>query len=502
MLRHLWVILLPALLWASAAFCQICHFPPAQKKTRAVEAILKKRVIFRPKTALMPLDSLPVAVDNSRNRFFPPVIDQQGGSCAQAAGIGYMFTYEMNRLLGRTAAESAHNRFAYQFAWNLLNDGQDQGGFVDEGLELARNYGMMTEADYGIIPTGEYRWASGYDKYLRAMHYRTDEVLTFPDSIPLIKRYLYDAGDGSPVGGILTFSGQSSWAIDNAYDGPSATGYHSLLYRLGTSGAHAVTIAGYDDLVEYTDEGGHRHKGAFIVVNTWGTYNHDNGRFYLPYDFFRDPAVSSFVLSNTLTGVRVKTYTPLVVARVGLSYSSRDDLYFGLGYSDDPRQAAPAQFHYSRPFFQAGGDWPMQGRYRGGAFEFALDFTPFLEAEDARPAAYYLNINRGYKGRRKGEGEATDFTVFDYRDSVAAEYPCRARLPLALADGSNILRVTTRGAVVVSASPVRYADAQGHLLNQTILLRTAAGHPAKLEFTPAAEGDSGEVNIRFRVDKQ
>lgn len=501
MLRHLFPLLLLALMWASPAFSQIYHFPPAPKKTRAVESILKKRVLFRPKATLTPLDSLPVAVDNSRNRFFPPIIDQQGGSCAQAAGIGYMFTYEMNRLLGRSAAESAQNRFAYQFAWNLLNDGQDQGGFVDEGLELARNYGMMTEADYGIIPTGEYRWASGYDKYLRAMHFRTAEVLTFSDSIPLIKRYLYDAGDGSPVGGILTFSGQSSWAIDNDYGGPSATGYHSLLYRLGTSGAHAVTIAGYDDLVEYTDEGGRTHKGAFIVVNTWGTYNHDNGRFYLPYDFFRDPAVSSFVLSNTLTGVRVKTYTPLVVARIGLSYSSRDDLYFGLACSDNPSQTGPGQFHYNQTFFQAGGDWPMQGRYRGSAFEFALDFTPFLIMPDARPTVYYLNINRGYKGRRKGEGEVSDFTVFDYRDTVATQYPCRRPLPLTLNDGSNILRITTRPLAVVSASPVRYADADGRFLNQTILLRTADGHPAKLEFTPAAAGDSGDVNIRFRVDK-
>ena len=76
---------------------------------------------------------LPPAVDNSTQKFFPPILDQMGGSCAQASGIGYMFTYEINRLLDRDAHASADHRFSYQFSWNLLNDGQDQGDFVDQG---------------------------------------------------------------------------------------------------------------------------------------------------------------------------------------------------------------------------------------------------------------------------------------------------------------------------------------------------------------------------------
>ena len=36
---------------------------------------------------------LPQYVDNSVNKYFPPIIDQYGGSCAQASSIGYVFTY-------------------------------------------------------------------------------------------------------------------------------------------------------------------------------------------------------------------------------------------------------------------------------------------------------------------------------------------------------------------------------------------------------------------------
>ena len=149
---------------------------------------------------------LPPAVDNSTRKFFPPILDQMGGSCAQASGIGYMFTYEINRLLDRDAHASADHRFSYQFSWNLLNDGQDQGDFVDQGLYLSERYGIMTEQDYGISGTYQFKWATGYDKYYKALQYRTQEVLTFADSIPLMKRWLYDAGDGSAVGGVLTFS--------------------------------------------------------------------------------------------------------------------------------------------------------------------------------------------------------------------------------------------------------------------------------------------------------
>lgn len=31
--------------------------------------------------------TLPEAVDNSKNKYFPPVINQDGGSCAQASSI-------------------------------------------------------------------------------------------------------------------------------------------------------------------------------------------------------------------------------------------------------------------------------------------------------------------------------------------------------------------------------------------------------------------------------
>jgi hypothetical protein len=43
---------------------------------------------------------LPYVVDNSTKIYMRPVFVQYGGSCGQASGIGYAFTYEINYLRG------------------------------------------------------------------------------------------------------------------------------------------------------------------------------------------------------------------------------------------------------------------------------------------------------------------------------------------------------------------------------------------------------------------
>ena len=69
---------------------------------------------------------LPQYIDNSLSDYFPDIVSQYGGSCAQAAGIHYLFTYEMNRTLDRKVkSNKKENTFSYRWIWNLLNGGKD-----------------------------------------------------------------------------------------------------------------------------------------------------------------------------------------------------------------------------------------------------------------------------------------------------------------------------------------------------------------------------------------
>lgn len=436
--------------------------------------------------------SLPPYVDNSKTKYFPPLIDQKGGSCAQASGIGYMFTYEMDRLLDRDASVPA-NRFSYQFSWNFLNGGIDEGGFVDQGLLLARSYGMMSEDDYGSSYTYTFKWADGYDKYFRALHYKADEILSFTDSIGLLKRYLYDAGDGSAHGGVMTFSTQSeNWKIQR-YDGPQHTGYHSLLTKLATDGSHAMTIVGYDDAVTYTDEQGKTHDGAFIVVNSWGSYFASDGRFYLPYDFFRDPTVNIQQLSDNLNAVRCKTFTPLLVFKVRLRYTSRNDLSFAVRLNAGEIKG---EYKTCALFRNQGGDIPMQGSGMSDEIEIAIDCTPHMQ-EGMDYDNVTLDVVKAAVGKTVGDGEILALSLMDYRGDTPVEHAYKGALPHPIKGGDNYLSIRIPKNYSVSASPYSYFKS-GNANPNTFRIRTADGRDGKLRFS-GYNAEDNSISIRYRI---
>ena len=457
---------------------------PAPKVTPEVQRI---RSTMNPMRLKAEGVTLPVAVDNSKSKYFPPVINQDGGSCAQASSIGYVFTYEVNRLLNRDASASADNRFAYKFSWNMLNDGEDQGGFAEQGFYLAQRYGMMTEADYGESGLYQFRWASGYDKYLKAMRYRVKDILSFDAAdLTSLKRWLYDAADGSSTGGLLTFSSQSSgWTINDRYDGPSRTGYHSLLTHLATSGAHAMTIVGYDDLVEFTDPNGVTQKGAFIVANTWGTFSHDHGRFYLPYWFFTSHQHTDLVLSSKMQAVRVTTYEPKVVFKIRLKYSSRNDLSFGTDFRNDGNTTSTPLYTYAQAFFNAGGDYPMQGQYLGDEIDGDV---------------FFLAVKKAAIGKTVGDGTVEAVSLIDYRGAEPIEHACVATsLPTAVKPGITAFYVklsdNRKSRYIVSASPYKYEE-NGTASARTFVVRTANGKAMKMGFGNMT-ADGQQVDIRI-----
>lgn len=475
---------------------------PLPTKTAEVEQLIGSRIKWK---ATRTQISLPVAVDNSKRIYFPPIINQKGGSCAQASGIGYMFTYEMNRLLNRDASAGNDNTFSYLFTWNFLNGGADEGGFVEQGLNIARNFGVMTEADYGYASTYQFKWASGYEKYLNASKYRVKELYEFnaisAEDIDHIKRYLYDKGNGSSSGGVLTFSTLSSnWKINDHYTGPSETGYHSLLTALATKGAHALTIAGYDDTVESTDSNGKKHLGAFIVVNSWGEQSHDNGRFYLPYYFFenRGPSVNETQLSSTMTGIDVYSHEPKVVFKVCMSYSSRNDISLVYGASDDKAATYP-QERFSPPVFKnQGGDYAMQGSYPvNDAIEFALDYTNHLPDPGHRYARYFLNVICSQRGSISGKGEIQSVSVMDYRTGGdPIEYKCKEADNASLKWGNNLFTISTLPQFITSASRFKWLDSSLTPSGKTFLVRTANGKYAKLHFV-GYDSQTGKTTLHY-----
>ncbi|MCR5518977.1 MAG: hypothetical protein K6F21_01475 [Bacteroidales bacterium] len=426
---------------------------------------------------------LPQYVDNSINKYFPPIINQNGGSCAQASSIGYVFTYEMNRHLDRDASIPA-NRFSYQFIWNLVNDGIDQGGFAEDGLFVAMRSGAMTEEDFSTLSLYHFSWPSGFEKYHTALSYRVSDFVEMPTDVDVLKAYL--AGSDGKPGCIVSFSGCCrGWKMDNYYSGPSGTGYKSLVTSLPTDGAHAMTIAGYDDLVSYTDADGVTHNGAFIVVNSWGTGTHDRGRFYYPYDFFRDSSVPNQILSDDAITAKVIYREPRILFKLELDYTSRNDLAYNIGATDVVTAGSPENYYLQTGMSNKGGDHYMRGTYDREPLEFALDLTDHIPSSDPDYCRYFLKIVRTARGKEKGEGKLNSLSVIDYRSGKPVEHKYRGKLPCALVDGENWFTIGLVPRFNISCSPVRLPGTtpDSGAAGSPIYVRTASGHKAQVELT-------------------
>lgn len=433
---------------------------------------------------------LPPSVDLTKSKYFPPLIDQQGASCAQAAGIGYLFTYEVNRLRDTDAAASSANRYSYLYAWNMINDGEDQGDFVSQGLFLAQRTGIMTEADYGTSGRYDFKWVSGYDKYYRGMDYRTKRIVTFTDSVEQMKQWLADHGDGSRTGGLLCISAYArGWKFINTYNGPSITGYHCLLTDLGTDGAHALTIAGYDDRISYTDQQGVQRTGAFIVVNTWGNLFGDNGRFYLPYHFFRDKQRNKARLGETVTATEVQQHTPTHVIRLTIDFTSRDDLEFRIATNLDHNAQGQPDEHGTMAFRHAGGDHPMRGTQDGSLIEIAIDITDIVP-KGSKPETFYLNVIKGFAGKQKGNGKVVEAELTDYTKDIPTTIPCITQMPVILNDGTNHLLFRAVESVRTTASPYTYTTADGKQTDRAFRIRTADGKRGKMHIVQQTGKDA------------
>lgn len=440
-------------------------------------------------SALAGGQELPQYVDNTINKYFPPVIDQQGGSCAQASSIGYVFTYEMNRYLDRDASASPANRFSYLYIWNLVNDGLNQGGFAEDGLFVAMRSGAMTEEDFSTLSTMAFTWPSGFEKYHNALRYRVAKFVKFQSDVDELKAYL--AGSDGKPGGILSFAGNCyGWDMVSNYSGPSGTGYKALVTTLPNDGAHAMTIAGYDDLVTFTDASGKQHDGAFIVINSWGTTSHDRGRFYYPYDFFRDKSVPSRVLSDEFITAEVLYREPQILFKLTLDYTSRNDLAYHIGATDKVSASIPDNYYFQSGMSNKGGDHYMRGTYDHEPLEFAFDLTDNIPSTNPDYCRYFLKIVRSARGTTKGSGTLNALSVIDYRSGKPVEYKYRGPLPQPIEDGDNWFMIGLVPRFSVSCSPVR-------VTSNPLYMKTASGDKARVDIIK----DGNKTKLKYTVTK-
>ncbi len=270
-----------------------------------------------------------------------PAVRSQGalGSCAAFASTYYYKTYQEARERGwvRPNPNTHPERVASpMWSYNLCHQQKVNGEWAIshyDALALFCDRGAATWADMPYADTNDiHRIPDDPEVWRRAMRWRAAEMGRIPDidspaGLSLLKRHL---ADGDPA--VVAIRRGSITHTFDAY--PASTGsngvHNGVLFRdhgtPRTRNSHGLTVLGYDDNREYTDDRtGETRRGALLLVNSWGTGWGINvteagsaGFIWIAYDYVLDGGLGREAL---IMRDRV-AYEPTYVAMVGIDYPS------------------------------------------------------------------------------------------------------------------------------------------------------------------------------------
>ena len=398
---------------------------------------------------------LPPYVYNGQDKYFPPIFNQDGGSCGSAAGVGYQFTHEINSYRDADAS-LPENQYPSHFTWLLAyqtstTEGMAKGNGIPNvptygGRTYSRLFGPQTHDD------PDYGWMQGYDKWYSAMWNRSAYDFNLaptntPEGRQELKEWLYNhCGDETMHGGGVAGIGVAAygtWAAIPNSAANKAAGVVGMKYvkAWGETFNHALTVCGYDDRIEFDLDGDGNigevdedEVGAWIIANSWGDGWENKGFIYCPYKY-------SFAVNNdtwTWTpGAYVirKNYHPLRTIKLLMDYTHRSELLLSAGISENLNATKPEKTIHFEHFRYAGNtlgadpapEVPMLGRWTDGIhdepMEFGYDLTDLTAAFDrTKPLKYFFIVKT--KSAAIGSGHIYHASIINYEiENEGVEIP-------------------------------------------------------------------------------
>lgn len=410
---------------------------------------------------------LPYKVDNSKKKYFRTIFHQDGHSCAQAAGVGYTFTYMINRERDVAATDSV-NLYPTHYTWNYLNKGIGSGSVALQGWRIIEDSGIPNIKTYGGLwqfpeeaePYTKRRtvWMNGYEKYSSALDNRVIlEIYRIgvgtPEGLETLKHYLHNYGEGDTDkgGGIVTFDAHSDGISYGTIPSSSEEAGKHIVKNWGTGGMHVMTIVGYNDSIkfdfnedgEFTNPEGNMAEweiGALKVANsyggTWPTLS-DSGFVYMPYRLLGKKTIEGGISGKEVYTIKVKErHKPLVVARIRLQHPLRNEIDIKAGLAENPTSKVPTRSQFFSAYrYKKRGALPMQG-INDEPIEIELDVTSLLDG--IIPGKFFLELI----SRTEPNGQLSEFTLIDYdtNDGVPIEVEYAASsLPVTVLNNDTTL---------------------------------------------------------------
>ena len=396
--------------------------------------------------------SLPDMVDNSTQPYMREAFQQAGLCCGQAAGIGYNFTYEMDRERN-LPANTNDNLYPTHFTWNWMHGGQGWYGVSYlHSFQILRHCGNVNVTDYGgsLSYGGAERWMSGYVDYHRGMANRISSIYRIdvgtPEGLEIFKHWINDHHEGAAAGGVGSFYSQYMNVTNTLPSGTPEAGKY-VLTEFGGSANHAQTIVGYNDSIrwDYNNDGQYTNDidinsdgnidmkdweiGGFKMVQSYGGVPGwgDQGFAYMMYKTVADDLGLGGIWNHCVHVLNVKeSCDPQATMKVSLTYDQRERIKVVVGVSNDITANSP-EYTLEYPIFNfQGGLQYMQGGWsnpENKTIEFGLDISPLLsDIELDQDVKFFLQVFEN-DPTAQGNGQINSFSVYDYT-GAAIEITC------------------------------------------------------------------------------
>ena len=434
---------------------------------------------------------LPPAVNNGEDKYFPPIFNQDGGSCGSAQNIGYMFTHEINAWRDLDAS-LPENQYPTHFTWLLTysNSGKEEMAMAN-GIPTVATYGGRTYSRLFGAQTcddSDFGWMQGYDKWYSAMWNRAAgsfglSATNTPEGRRELKEWLYNhSGDETMhSGGIvgIGLAAYGTWAAIPTTEANKAAGVSGKKYvkTWGDTYNHAVTICGYDDRIEFDlDEDGvigeadEDEVGAWIIANSWGDGWENKGFIYCPYKYSYSVGTSTMPWTPGSYYIR-RDYRPLRTIKLLMEYSHRSEMMLCAGVSANIDATKPDKvvnfehFKYAGNGAQISPDpaMPMLGRWADGIhyepMEFGYDLTDLTSGFDrTRPLKYFFMVKT--KETAQGQGHILAASIMNYETDIhGVEIPFdQQNVEIQNAGSTTIISCVVPGEQIYPPSNLQMAD--------------------------------------------
>jgi len=387
----------------------------------------------------------PSNIDHSMKPWFPPIGNQDGeGSCVAWAIGYYMKTFQEAQehgwdltgaiweggYFGYPSVEYQDRIFSPDFIYHLINNGEDEGSSYFNAISLVCFIGASSWEKMPYDPGDHTSWPSE-EAWREAPLYRGNssmyESIWFDTDDDLISLKNWLASDHLAVisidaGKYSYLTSGDFWTLDN-YVNPRTN--------------HANTIVGYDDNIEYLEEGQLR-QGAFKIANSWGEGGWENipdGYYWVSYETMKQ-RVRYCMFYRDMIG-----YEPELVASFKLDHSKRAECYLTIGMGNE---SSPVR---TKTFNVYGGYHPFCPN------DIVFDITEFTDDVSSVVAqSFFLRV---YDGGSATTGTINSFSIEYYLNYMSGALDTRLTsrdVPIATV-GSNYVFAWARALIVPDDYP-------------------------------------------------